>query len=136
MKSALVVCLALFPLAGCQLPPERPPLRPLPAEVQPLPYAELLTRTRNLGIGATEALYVNRWADVEDIAKDLEQTARFLGKAEDVPARNKDKLADVSADLGKEAIKLREAARVKNVDEANDTLARINKKVRELRLEN
>lgn len=135
MTRALLLGSAVL-LAGCQLPPERSQLQPLPPDVQPMPYAQLLTRTRTLGISATGALYVNSWDELDGIAKDLEQTARFLNKAEDVPARTRDKLADVSGDLGKQAVKLREAVKVKDVDAANESLRLINLKVRELRLEN
>jgi hypothetical protein len=127
---------ALLAAAGCALPPERPALRPLPDEAASLPYAELLTRARIQASMATEAFYVNRWNELEDAARGLEQTARFLPRAEDVPPRHKDTLAVVSADLGKEAAKLRDAAKGQNVKETNDILQRVTLKVRELRLDN
>ncbi len=83
---------------------------------------------------ATEAFYVNRWGDLEDAAKGLEQTARFLAKAQEVPAKNKDILNEVSGDLAKTAIKLKDAAVAQNVKDANDALQQINLKVRQLRL--
>jgi hypothetical protein len=126
----------LLVVGGCQLPPDRVPLQPLPENGPPLPYAELLTRARAQATVATEAFYVNRWSDLEDAAKGLEQTARFLTKAEDVPAKNKDNLPEVSGDLAKEAKKLRDAATAKNVKDANDSLQRIHLKIRELRLAN
>lgn len=123
-------------LCGCQLPPERASLRPLPEEVQPVPYAELLTRARAQASVATEAFYVNKWNDLEDAAKGLELTARYLPKSEDVPPKHKDTLAVVSGDLGKEALNLREAAKTQDVKKVNDVLQRVHLKVRELRLDN
>jgi hypothetical protein len=122
-------------LCGCQLPADRASMRPLPDEVQPVPYAELLTRARAQASIATEAFYVNRWNDLEEAAHGLEVTARYLPKAEDVPAANKDSLVVVSGDLGKEAISLREAAKTQDVKKTNDILTRVHLKVRELRLE-
>jgi hypothetical protein len=125
------VAAALF---GCQLPPDRAALRPLPDEIQPLPYAELLTRARAQASLATEAFYVNRWNDLEEAAHGLEQTARYLPRAEDVPPANKDILGVVSGDLGKEAVSLRDAAKAQDVKKTNDVLTRVHLKVRELRL--
>src|SRR5947199_10490123 len=84
--------LLLLTLAGCQLPPERLPPPPLPDTSGPLPYAELLTRARLQATAATEACYLDRWADLDDMARGLEQTARFLPKATEVPAKHKDRL--------------------------------------------
>jgi hypothetical protein len=129
--AGLIVALA----SGCQMPPERLPLRPLPEDGPPLAYSELLTRARFQAAGATEAFYVNRWADLEDFARGLEQTARFLPKAVEVPAGHKDKLPGEATDLEKEAARLREAAKAQNVKEVNEVLQRVNLKVRELRLD-
>jgi predicted nucleic acid-binding Zn-ribbon protein len=133
MKPVLLTGMALL-LAGCVAPVERVPLQPLPETGQVLPYPELLTRARAQATAANEAFYVNRWSDLEDLAKGLEQTARFLAKAEEVPATKKDTLKEVTADMAKNALKLKTAAADKNVKDANDALQRINLKVRELRL--
>jgi hypothetical protein len=122
-------------LCGCQLPADRASMRPLPDEVQPVPYAELLTRARSEASIATEAFYVNRWNDLEEAAHRLEVTARYLPKAEDVPAANKDTLGVVSGDLGKEAVNLRDAAKAQDVKKTNEVLRLVNLKIRELRLE-
>ena len=126
----------LLVLAACQTPPERAALTPLPEDTPPLPYAELLTRARYQATLATEAFYVDKWAEVEDAARGLQQTARFLPKAQDVPANQKDKLPVVSGDLAKEAGRLLEAARATDVKEANDALQHIQLVVHELRLDN
>jgi hypothetical protein len=135
MKRILLAGLVLLTLLSCQLPPERAALRPLPPDGPPLPYAELLTRARIQATVATESFYVNRWPDLEDAARGLEQTARYLAKAEDVPAKQKSALAGHSGDLNKEAGKLLEAAKAKNVKEVNMALQRIHLMVRELRLD-
>jgi hypothetical protein len=123
-------------LAGCQAPADRVPLQRLPDNGPPVPYAELLTRARVQATSATESFYVNRWAEIEDAAKGLEQTARYLAKAEDVPANRKDLLPRASNDLAQEATKLREAATAQNEKEVNASLQRIHFMVRELRLAN
>jgi hypothetical protein len=121
-------------VAACQAP-ERAPLRPLPDDGPPVPYAELLTRARAQCTIATEAFYVNKWDDVEDAARGLEQTAHFLPKAEDVPAKQKESLAAVTTNLNKDAVKLREAAKAKDEKAANEVLQRLHLTVRELRLD-
>ena len=133
MKRVLLPGMALL-LAGCVAPAERVPLQPLPENGQVLPYPELLTRARAQASAANEAFYVNRWTDLEDLAKGLDQTARFLSKAQEVPAKNKDTLKEVTSDMAQNARKLKAAASAQNVKDANDALQRINLKVRELRL--
>jgi hypothetical protein len=136
MKRVLMAgCLVLF-LGSCQVPPERVPLQRLPENGPPLPYAELLTRARGQATVATEAFYVNHWTEMEDAARALEQTARFLARAEDVPANRKEQLPAASSDLSKEAMKLQQAATSQNVEAATTALQRIHVMVRELRLAN
>lgn len=130
------VGLVLWAAAGCALPMERLPVRLLPEDSPPLPYAELLSRARLQASAAADAFDLNNWAELEDAARGLEQTARFLVKATDVPAKVKDTLPVLAGDLGKEAAKLREAAKDKDVKQASEALQRLRLKVRELRLEN
>jgi hypothetical protein len=123
-------------LSACQLaPPEREPLRLLPEDRPPLPYAELLTRARIQATIATEAFYVDKWNDVDDSAQGLAQTARFLAKAQDVPPKQKETLPQMSKDLSEEATKLSAAAKDKDAKKVNESLTRINQLVRELRLD-
>lgn len=98
-----------------------------------MPYAELLTRARLQATAATEAFYVSRWADVQDAARGLEQTGRFLGRAVEVPARHKTTLVAESTSLAKEAAKLRAAADSQDAHGVNESLQRLNLHVRELR---
>jgi hypothetical protein len=132
-RTWLFGCL-LFCVPAC-VAPERAPLRPLPDDGPPLPYAELLTRTRAQTMIATEAFYINRWPDVEDAARGLEQTAHYLAKAEDVPAKQKEQLKALSTGLSKDAEKLREAAKAQDEKAANETLQRLHLTVREMRLD-
>lgn len=133
MKRILLSAMILMVL-GCTVPAERVPLQPLPENGQVLPYAELLTRVRAQANAANDAFYLDRWADLEDMAKGIEQTARFMSKAKEVPAKNKDILAEVTSDLAKNAQKLKEAAVAKNVEGATAALQQITSKVRLLRL--
>ncbi len=134
MRRTLLIGSVLLLAVGCATP-ERVPLQPLPEDGPPLPYAQLLTRARTQATVATEAFYVNRWADVEDAARGLEQTARYLPKAEDVPVKQKDALAAVSTSLSKDATKLREAAKAQDEKTVNEVLQHVHLTVRELRLD-
>ena len=136
MKRVLLAGVFLvFLVPACALPPEREPLRLLPEDRGPMPYAELLTRARVQASGATEAYYADKWTELEDAARGLEQTARFLPKAQDVPPKRKDALPKMSEDLAKEAVLLRDAAKEKDVAKVKDSLTRVLSMVRELRLD-
>ena len=125
----------LLTTASCVMPEQRSALPPpLPDRVTALPYGQLLQRGRSQAARANEAFYVDNWGEVEEAARGLEQTAQYLIKAEDVPAKHKDTLATASADLGKLAQGLIEAAKVKDSKKTNALMARINVKVREMRL--
>ena len=117
-------------MLGCVAPAERVPLQPLPENGQVLPYAELLTRVRQQANGANEAFYLDHWGELGDMAKGIEQTARFLAKAQEVPDKNKDILTEITGDLAKAAKKLKAAADAKNEKATRDALQEINYKVR------
>ncbi|HZT82804.1 MAG TPA: hypothetical protein VFA26_21415 [Gemmataceae bacterium] len=134
MRRHLLPFVALL-AAGCQLPADRMPLKPLPEDAAPLPYAELLTRARAQDAAATEAFDANNWSDLEDAGRGLEQTARFLAKATDVPARHKDSLAVLAGDLGKAGARLREAAKAKDPKRVKEAMGEVHLRVRALRLE-
>jgi hypothetical protein len=135
MRRTVFSSLALLALASCQLPAERVPLRPLPDDAPPMPYAELLTRARIQAMNAQELYYLDRWQDLEEAAKGLEQTAKHLPKASEIPANQKDTLPITAGDLGKEAIKLRESAHAKDKKKIEESMNVIHSKVRELRLD-
>jgi len=127
--------LVLLVTCSCQVPGERTTLPPpLPEKVTSLPYAELLTRARLQASQANDAFYVDRWNELEDAARGLEQTARYLAKADDVPAKHSSTLPVAATELGKQSGELREAALARDVKKTTDILQRINLKVRELRL--
>jgi hypothetical protein len=135
MHRTLLVGFILLVFVGCQLPAERVPLQPLPEGGPPVPYAELLTRARLQAMNAQEMYYLNKWQDLEDAAKGLEQTARFLPKAAEIPANQKDSLPVTAGDLGKEAVKLREAAQAKDKTKIEESMNVIHRAVRDLRLD-
>jgi hypothetical protein len=130
MKRLLLSTMILV-MFGCTVSGDRVSLQPLPESGQVLPYAELLTRVRLQANAANEAFYLDRWGDLEDMAKGLEQTSRFLAKAQEVPAKNKDILIEVTGDLATSAKKLREAAAAKNEKDTRDALQQITVKVRQ-----
>jgi hypothetical protein len=119
---------------GCAMPADQVQLRPLPENGQVLPYAQLLTRIRAQASKANEAFYLDRWDDLQDTAKGIEQTSRFLSKAEEVPEKNRKVLKDVTTDLSKSAQRLQEAAATHNVKDSTEALQQIIAKVRDLRL--
>ena len=127
----VLVCLA----AGCVAPGERTPLKLLPDDSPPLSYATLLIRARAQASAAIDASYVDNWLELEDAAKGLEQSAKFLPKAIEIPAKQKDTLDVIAGDLGKEAVVLRTAANAKDVEKTTASLTRIQTTVRKLRLD-
>ncbi len=82
---------------------------------------------------ALEAYYIDHWAEVEDAARGLDQTARFLRRATDVPPGRQGDLSPRADTLADAARQLREAAKNKAGDQVNAVLQRINAQVRELR---
>jgi hypothetical protein len=132
MSRALFAGLFLLTVVGCALPPEQVPLKPLPENGMPLGFADLKVRARLQATAANEAFYDNKWSALEDAAKGLELTAQHLAKAADPPARHKDKLDVEAGDLGKEAAKLRQAAKEQDEKKANEAMQRLNLKVRQL----
>lgn len=123
----------LLALAACQVSPEKS-LVPLPDKVTGLPYGRLLERARVQATQANEASYDNKWSTLIEAAQGLEQTAQFMMKAEDVPAKHRDTLATASNDLGKLAASLKLAAEAKDIKKTDSIMANIHAKVREMRL--
>jgi hypothetical protein len=118
---------------GCQAAAERAALNPLPDDAAPLPYSDVLGRARLQAMAANEAFYVDRWPDVEDAARGLEQSARFLKQATAVPIERKSDLGTRSDRLAGDAHQLRDAAKARDVDRTNTTLQRIHLQIRDLR---
>jgi hypothetical protein len=132
VRRTLILAVALAAL-GCRAAAERAVLNPLPEDAAPLPYADILSRARLQAMSANEAFYVDRWPDVEDAARGLEQSARFLKRATAVPVVRQSDLSLRADHLADDAKKLREAAQVRDVDRTNTTLQRIHLQIRELR---
>ncbi|MGL4552780.1 MAG: hypothetical protein ACRC33_16515, partial [Gemmataceae bacterium] len=134
MKRSLLLA-TLLAVASCQSGPERGTLpAPLPEKVTVQSYGSLLERARKYATVATEASHVDDWIRLDESAKGLEQTAAYLIRADDVPAKHKDNLPVVSADLRKLAKELVSAVTAKDVNKTTDVLTRVNNKVREMRL--
>jgi hypothetical protein len=124
VRRTLVLGFVLVTL-GCRAAAERAVLQPLPDDTAPLPRLQAMT--------ANEAFYVDRWPDVEDAARGLEQTARFLKRATEVPASRQADLSLRADTLAKDAGQLREAAKARDVERVNTTLQRIHTEIRNLR---
>jgi hypothetical protein len=132
MNRFLASTLSLVVLIGCQLPPEQVALKPLPEDGTPIPYVDLTNRTRAQVDAAREAFYEDNWTTLEESGKILQQTSRLLVKTSDVPARHKDTIAVEAGDLNKEATKLRDAAKAKDVKASNESLQQLHLLVRQL----
>jgi hypothetical protein len=131
MKWKLSFSFLLLVLAGCCATQERDALL-LPGDIKPRAYAEVVERLHKQAAFATEAFYRDEWVDVEDAAHALEQSARFLPVAENAPEAIKSKLTAEAEQLGKEASKLRAAAKKQSVEETNASLQSIHLAVRAL----
>lgn len=117
---------------GCCSTPDRDALRLMPEDNKTHTYAELYQRARTQVSLATEAFYTNDWFDLEDSARALNQTANFLPKATEIPAKIKNDLPKNAGELSQQALQLRKAARAKKVDEVNATLQTIHLKIRNM----
>lgn len=133
MRRTMILLLGLVFIPACRLPPEREPLKPLVEEGPQFTYPEMLNRVRVQSATAMDAFFIDGWKDLEDAARGLEQTARFLPKALEQPALPKDLISRETGLLQKEAQRLLEAARKQNSEAANEALTRINQHIRTLR---
>jgi hypothetical protein len=134
MSRAVLGSLSLLLVAvGCRLPPEPLPLPPLPDDSPALTYTSTVDRIRRQVAAATDAFYVDGWAEVESSARGLEQSARFLEKSTEVPEARKTRIGELSAGLVREAARLRDAARAKNARQVSDSLQQLHVTVRVLR---
>ena len=120
--------LTLLAAVGCRVPPDREDLKLFDEKRAPLGYADLYLRARSQSNLALEAFYTDNWLDLDEAAKGLEQTARFLPKALDTPADIR-----IAEQLRADAARLGEAARAKDVRVANEVLQRIQFNIRTLR---
>jgi hypothetical protein len=133
MKRFGLLLFCTFGLSACRLPPEQAPLRPLPEEGQVYSYPEIFSRARSQATMALEAFYVDNWNDMEEAARGLEQSARFLPKTSDIPAKHKEQLLVQTSGMIKDALRLRLAAQSKDVTQANESLQRLHFTIRSLR---
>jgi len=134
MQRILMAGAFLLLVGSCQTPTDRGSWTPLPDKVTPMPYGQLLQRARTQVSRANDAFYVDNWTDLEEAARELERVAQYLMKADDVPSKHKDTLNMMSGDLGKLARTLRDAATAKDIKKANDIMAKLHSKVRDMRL--
>lgn len=102
-----------------QLPP------PLPDEVKPLPFDDLVTRASQDLMAAHEASERQAWNTLSAAAADLERTARHLKKATDVPNQFKPFAEDKAKEMEALAGDLRTAADSADTVAANSLLRRL-----------
>lgn len=123
-----VVAMVVVLVVGCRVPPDRDDLKLFDEKRPIVNYPELYLRARSQSNLALEAFYTDSWLDLDEAAKALEQTARFLPKAPDSPADIR-----TSEQLQADATRLGEAARAKDIRVANEVLQRIQYNIRTLR---
>jgi hypothetical protein len=133
MRTMLLCGAVCVGLVGCRLPPDREPFKPLPEDGARFSYGELLARLHSQANAAMDAFFVDAWIELDEAATGLDQTARFLAKTNDPPEHLKTNLVLSCGNLQKEATRLAEAARNKNVDLATQSLQRITLQIRQLR---
>ncbi|MCY2938038.1 MAG: hypothetical protein NTV55_06740 [Planctomycetota bacterium] len=126
---------ALLAVSGCQAIQESTNLVPLPENSPPMPYRDLVVRARFQARAADESFYANKWAELEETAKVLQQTSSLVGKATGVPVAREKAIHDTSLLLGQQATVLRGLATAKDEKGTNECMQRINSLVRELRVE-
>ena len=132
MRTSLIGLTLLIAIVGCRNL-EREGITPLPEDAPPLSYHEMINRARGQATAALDAFYVDSWLEVEQAAQRLEQSARLLPKATEIPDGFKAKVEKESEELRKDAVKLFAAARAKEATQVNETMQRINLRIRELR---
>src|SRR5205807_1599847 len=107
VRRTFPVSLLIF--GGCRAV-ERATILPLPDDAAPMPFADLVARARLQAMSANEAFYVDNWAALDEAARGVEQTARFLRKAQNVPSTRTADLESRSDALAREAVQLQIAA--------------------------
>jgi hypothetical protein len=133
MRVVLLCCAIVIGLAGCRLPPDREPFKPLPENGARFSYGELLARLHSQANAAMDAFFVDAWVELDEAASGIDQTARFLAKADGPPEHLKNSLTQDCSSLRKEAARLGDAAREKNADAATQALQRITLQIRQLK---
>lgn len=132
MNRLISLAMLVLVLTGCAVTQEREALELLPADVEPRPYVNLLHRARVQANVATESFYTDDWLELQDAARALEQTARYLPRAMELPGPLQKSLPDDALALAKSARQLREAARARDVQAVNVSLQGIHQKIRAL----
>src|ERR1700731_2372730 len=133
MRKLLLCCVACVGLVGCRLPPDREPFQPLPENGASFSYGELLSRLHSQANAAMDAFFVDAWVELDEAATGIDQTARFLAKADAPPEHLMANLLQNCTNLQKDATRLGDAARKKNPDMATETLQRITLQIRQLK---
>jgi len=133
MRKALAFGSLLLALSACATTTERTLPPPLPDKVTAMPYTQLLERARSQAARATEVSYDDNWSALAEAARGLEQTAKFMQKATDLPQANRDTFVLAAGDLGKLARDLSTTAAAQEREKSNELLTKINRKVREMK---
>ena len=92
----------------------------------PMTYRDVIHRARSQATLATESFYIDQWQDVDRAAASLEDTARYLPRAVEVPATQKTSLEVRSQTLVKEAQALREAVKGRDEKKTTEAMKKIN----------
>ena len=121
----------LLLLSGCQLPPDQAPLTPLP-ENQRQSYQDLYRRARRQAEVINAAFYDDQWGTMDDAAKGLQQTARHLARATEIPISLKDQAARLN-ELEGVCDRLSKAAIAKDAKTSTVILTELTTLIRKIR---
>jgi hypothetical protein len=130
-----MVC--LLGLASCQSA-EKAAIQPLPPDQPPLSYAELVARGKAQVAAAHEFSYQDRWADMQQAANAMRETAGMLAnlKADNVPAGKRADLDRLTREMTEAANALHDSGKApQDINKTADALRRLHLVVRQLRPE-
>ena len=132
MRWSITGILLVTLMTSCQSMQESQSLIPLPETTPAQPFSDLVTRARSQALAATECFYLNKWQDLEEIAKVMSQTARFMERATGIPAARQQQVLAIAAEIVQESSKLSTLAKSHDETATQQCLQRIQVKVREL----
>lgn len=131
----IALCVVLANLIGCVSSAERVDVPPTPINVQEMTYRDVLTRARLQATAATEAFYLDNWQSLQSTAGSLEETAKQIPQAQNVPADKKEQIDKDAARLASLARELGQAAQKQDIETSNDRLQQIGLLIRNFQVQ-
>lgn len=132
MNRILFALVFVVGVVACKLPEEKT-TPALPALEGQLQFKDLIQRAEAEVTVAIEAFFVDQYNEVELAGQGLKATARFLPRAQDVPASIQPLLALEAEKIGEEAQLVSDAARNKDAKALTPLLGRLHLRIRSLK---